>query len=320
MAAAHEKQPVQALGTDRADPALGERVRPGRLHGRQQHLGTLGAEPIADAAAEPRVSIVPQQAQVSCPLPQPQQQVASLLGDPGAVRVGGHTAQMPMSGVEFDEAQHLQPSQPDAVHGEAGRRPGSRPPAGQGTPARWWPSAAVLGRARGGAASFGLRLPRPKSPGAAALLCCAGRPRWGSPWPGGRSAAAPPGAALAVRSGGAGRSSTGDQPPMPAKQRLRPNQEPRPARPWQHPADRGQQHAIGGLQLGRWGPAAEDHELVAQHQDLHVLGGVTAGEQHERWMDRHSVRSASVDSIKVASPARAAGCHHTEPWTRTSSS
>jgi len=28
--------------------------------------------------------------------------------------------------------------------------------------------------------------------------------------------------------------------------------------------------------------AAEDHELVAQDEDLHVLSGVTAGEQHEQ--------------------------------------
>ena len=35
---------------------------------------------------------------------------------------------------------------------------------------QWWSSAAVLGRAHGGAASFGLQLPRSKSLGAAALL------------------------------------------------------------------------------------------------------------------------------------------------------
>jgi hypothetical protein len=48
-----------------------------------------------------------QEAHVPSPLSQPQQQVASLLGDPGAVRVGGHAAQMYMSRVEFDEEQHV---------------------------------------------------------------------------------------------------------------------------------------------------------------------------------------------------------------------
>ncbi len=73
-----------------------------------------------------------------------------------------------------------------------------------------------------------------------------------------------------------------DQPPVPAQQRLRSNEEARPARPWQYAADRGEQRPIGGLQLGTWGLAAEDHELVAQDEDLQVLGGVTAGEQHEQ--------------------------------------
>jgi hypothetical protein len=61
MASAHDQQPVQALGADRPHPALRERVRPGRLHGRQQHLGTLGAEHIAEVATELRVSIVQQE-------------------------------------------------------------------------------------------------------------------------------------------------------------------------------------------------------------------------------------------------------------------
>src|SRR5688572_25306880 len=43
-------------------------------------------------------------------------------------------------------------------------------PARRGTPARWWRSAAAPGPARVGAASFGLRLPRPAPRGATARL------------------------------------------------------------------------------------------------------------------------------------------------------
>jgi hypothetical protein len=55
-----------------------------------------------------------------------QQQVAGLLGDPGAVGVGGHAGQVHASGVQLDEAQHIQPSQPDGVDGEevSGEDPG----------------------------------------------------------------------------------------------------------------------------------------------------------------------------------------------------
>ena len=76
---------------------------------------------------------------------------------------------------------------------------------------------------------------------------------------------------------------------MPAQQRLRSNEEAGPARPWQDPADRGEQRAIGGLQLGTRSLAAQHLELAAQHQDLHVLGGVTAGQQHEQ-LDRPAQR------------------------------
>jgi hypothetical protein len=65
---------------------------------------------------------------------------------------------------------------------------------------------------------------------------------------------------------------------MPAQQRLRLHEEARPAGPGQHAADRGEQRPVGGLQPESWDLAAQDGELVAEHQDLKVLGGVTAGE------------------------------------------
>jgi hypothetical protein len=69
---------------------------------------------------------------------------------------------------------------------------------------------------------------------------------------------------------------------MPAQQGLGRDQEARPAGPGQHAADRGQQGAVGGLKPGSWGLAAQDGELMAQHQDLKVLGGVAAGQEREQ--------------------------------------
>jgi hypothetical protein len=48
--------------------------------------------------------------------------------------------------------------------------------------------------------------------------------------------------------------------------------------PWKRAADRGEQGAVGWFQPGSWELAAQHGELMAQHQDLQVLGGIAAGE------------------------------------------
>jgi hypothetical protein len=92
VAVADNQQPVQALGADRPDPALGIGVGVGCLHRRDEHLDTLGAEHVVEAAGELRVTIAQYIAQYKAEpaslLLQHQQQVAGLLGDPAAVRVG----------------------------------------------------------------------------------------------------------------------------------------------------------------------------------------------------------------------------------------
>jgi len=70
----------------------------------------------------------------------------------------------------------------------------------------------------------------------------------------------------------------GDQAAMPAPQGVRGDQEARPAVAWQDAADCGEQGAVGGFQPGSWELASQDGELLAQDQDLQVLGGVAAGE------------------------------------------
>lgn len=52
---------------------------------------------------------------------------------------------------------------------------------------------------------------------------------------------------------------------------------------WEDAADGGEESAVGGFQLGTGGLPLEDGELVAQHQDFQVLGGVTASEQREEF-------------------------------------
>jgi len=74
----------------------------------------------------------------------------------------------------------------------------------------------------------------------------------------------------------------GDQAPVPAQQRLGLHEEARPAGPGQHAADRGQQGAVCGLKPGTWDLPVQHRELVAEDEELQVLGGVAAGEQHEQ--------------------------------------
>jgi len=61
-------------------------------------------------------------------LTQHKQQVAGLLGDPAAVRVGGHPGHVDPPGIQLDKEQHIQPPQPDGVTGEevAGNDPSRR--------------------------------------------------------------------------------------------------------------------------------------------------------------------------------------------------
>jgi hypothetical protein len=68
---------------------------------------------------------------------------------------------------------------------------------------------------------------------------------------------------------------------MPAQRRLGLDEEDRPGSSGQNAADRGKQRPIGRLERRPWGLAAQHGELVTQHRDLEVLGGVTAGQQGE---------------------------------------
>ena len=76
---------------------------------------------------------------------------------------------------------------------------------------------------------------------------------------------------------------------MPAQQRLRLDKEAGPARSGQRAADRSQQGPVGGLEPGPWDLAAQDAELVAQHQEFQVLGGIAAGQECEQ-LDRAAQR------------------------------
>ncbi len=62
LATAEDEQPVEALSTDAADPALGVGVRVRRLDGCADHRDPLSSEDVIEAAAELGVAIVDEEA------------------------------------------------------------------------------------------------------------------------------------------------------------------------------------------------------------------------------------------------------------------
>jgi len=80
--------------------------------------------------------------------------------------------------------------------------------------------------------------------------------------------------------------------PSAAQQRLRGDDEAGPAGSGQDAADGGKQGTVGGLELGASGLAAKHGELVAEHHDLEVLGGLAVGQQHEQ-LDRAAQRQVA---------------------------
>jgi hypothetical protein len=70
----------------------------------------------------------------------------------------------------------------------------------------------------------------------------------------------------------------GDQTAMPAQQRVRPDEEARPARSRQHATDGGEQGPVGRLRPGTWELATQHGELVAHDEDLQILGSIAAAQ------------------------------------------
>jgi hypothetical protein len=118
MTTANDQQPVQALSADGTDPPLRIGVRVRGLERRNEHLGTLGVEHVVEATTELRVPVADKKAHPPAAFGQHHEQVAGLLGDPGATGVGSHASEMDPASVMFDEEQDIEPSQPDGVDRE----------------------------------------------------------------------------------------------------------------------------------------------------------------------------------------------------------
>src|SRR6266511_1093054 len=124
LATAEDEQPVEALSTDAADPALGVGVRVRRLDGCADHCDPLSSEDVIEAAAELGVAIVDEEAERLPAVIERHQEVARLLGDPGACWVRGAGDEFDPAALERDEEEHVDPFQPGGLDREeiAGER------------------------------------------------------------------------------------------------------------------------------------------------------------------------------------------------------
>jgi hypothetical protein len=90
---------------------------------------------------------------------------------------------------------------------------------------------------------------------------------------------------------------SGDQPPIPAQQRLRSDRERRPRATREHPAERSQQQPVARLEPRSPDLPPQDRQLVAQHQDLQLLGALPAPEEHHQ-RNRRRARTDTDDRTK----------------------
>ena len=73
-----------------------------------------------------------------------------------------------------------------------------------------------------------------------------------------------------------------DEAAVPAQQCSGFTKEARPAPSRQCPADRREQRTVGGFQPRTLDLTTQHRELMAEHQDLQILGGLAAGQQHQQ--------------------------------------
>jgi hypothetical protein len=117
LAPAEDEQPVEALAPHATDPALGVCVGVRRLHGCPNHSDSFALEDVIKAAAEFHVAIVDLSGAVAGDR-QRHQQVACLLGCPGAGRVRCAGDELDSRALERKKEEHVDPSQPGGLDGE----------------------------------------------------------------------------------------------------------------------------------------------------------------------------------------------------------
>ena len=217
------------------------------------------------------------------------QEIAGLLGDPGCGGVGGDADDVDLPGGQFQEEQHVQALEENRVDGEevAGHDrvglggeelfPGRAGAAGCRVDAGLVQDLPDRAGGDGVAEADQFAVYAAVAPGG--VLGCQAEDQGADRRVDGWSAAVGMGVGQVA----------GDQLAVPAKQGSRGDEERRPTRPGEQAGQGCQDDPVGGLQVGAVDLAMQDRDLVAQHQQLHVLGAVlgaaVAGELGQHLQD-----------------------------------
>jgi hypothetical protein len=118
LLATDDRQLIEALPADRADPAFGVGVGIGRPNGRADDLTADRAPDIIEHPGDLGVSVADQELPRRNLIAKVDQHIASLLGNPHARGMVGDATRMHPPAAKFDEEQHMQPAQPDSINRE----------------------------------------------------------------------------------------------------------------------------------------------------------------------------------------------------------
>jgi hypothetical protein len=114
VALIQDQKPVEALGGDGADEALGGCVRLRRAHWRLDDLDALAGEDGVEVAREFAIPVADQKAHRRRALSERPGELPGLLGNPGAGRVRRAAGQVDAPTTKLDEEEHVQPPQRDS--------------------------------------------------------------------------------------------------------------------------------------------------------------------------------------------------------------
>lgn len=126
VAGAGDEEPVEALGADGADPALGVRVRPRRPGRGLQDADAGVGEHGVERGGELGVSVPDQVAELVGVVAEVEQEVAGGLGRPRLGRMRSDAQDVHAAAVDLEHEEHVQAGEGDGLDGEEVTRQGAR--------------------------------------------------------------------------------------------------------------------------------------------------------------------------------------------------
>ena len=109
---------VEEFAADAFDEAFGDRVGPRRPHRRLDDPDVHGGEDSVERGGELGVAIADKEPETAGGVVEVHEQVAGLLGQPGAGRVGGDPEDVHAAGGVLDDEERVEPVQGDGVEVE----------------------------------------------------------------------------------------------------------------------------------------------------------------------------------------------------------